>query len=403
MVCEDTRSRTREGWREGEAVGPLDGLKVVEIVGIGPGPFGAMLLADLGAEVLRVDRIAAAKGGGWSDPTMDYLGRGRRSVAVDLKSPAGVETVLRLLERADVITEGFRPGVMERLGLGPDVCLERNPRLIYGRMTGWGQEGPMAGAAGHDINYIALAGALHPIGRRGGPPVPPLNLVGDFGGGGMLLVLGILAALHERQNSGRGQVVDAAMVDGASVLMTIFHATEDSGFTTTERGTNLLDSGAHFYDTYETSDGKWISIGSLEPQFYAELMQKVGLDADHFQPQHDKNLWPGWKEQIAAAFKTRTRDEWCALMEGSDVCFAPVLTLAEAREHPHAVARDAFIEVAGVSLLDGNRHGNQAHEEQKPDNAVVDCFLIPVHHYPLSPDRYASTTGLRERARRPPR
>ncbi len=328
-------------------MGPLEGVKVLEIAGIGPGPFAAMLLADLGAEVLRVDRVAAAQGGGWADPTLDYLARGRRSVALDLKRREGAETLLRLVDRADVLTEGFRPGVMERLGLGPEVCLARNPRLVYGRMTGWGQDGPLASSAGHDINYIALAGALHPIGRRAGPPVPPLNLVGDFGGGGMLLVLGVLAALVERQQSGRGQVVDAAMVDGASLLMTIFHATEDTGFTTTERGTNMLDSGSHFYDAYETADGRWISIGSIEPQFYAELMQRLGLDGDHFAPQHDRARWPEWKEQVAAAFKTKTRDEWCALLEGTDVCFAPVLTLAEAREHPHAVAREAFVEVAG--------------------------------------------------------
>ena len=327
-------------------MGPLDGVKVVEIAGIGPGPFAGMLLADLGAEVLRVERVQAV-GGGWSDPTLDFLARGRRSIAVDLKHPDGVVSVLRLLERADVLFEGFRPGVMERLGLGPDVCLERNPRLVYGRMTGWGQEGPLAHTAGHDINYIALAGALHPIGRRGGPPVPPLNLVGDFGGGGMLLALGILAALVERQQSGRGQVVDAAMVDGASLLMTIFHATDQVGFTTSERGTNMLDSGSHFYDAYETADGKWISIGSIEPKFYAELIRLLELEPSSFESQMDREQWPVLKARIAAVFRTRTRDAWCALLEGTDVCFAPVLTLDEAREHPHARAREAFAEVAG--------------------------------------------------------
>jgi alpha-methylacyl-CoA racemase len=259
---------------------------------------------------------------------------------------------------------------MERLGLGPDVCLERNPGLVYGRMTGWGQEGPLANSAGHDINYIALAGALHPIGRRGGPPVPPLNLVGDFGGGGMLLVLGILAALVERQQSGRGQVVDAAMVDGASLLMTIFHATEQAGFTTRERGTNLLDSGSHFYDAYETSDGKWISIGSIEPQFYAELIRRLELDPSSFEPQMDREQWPLLKERIADVFRTRTRDAWCALLEGTDVCFAPVLTLDEAREHPHARARQAFVEVAGkVQPAPAPRFSRSQAEIQRPPPA----------------------------------
>ncbi len=320
---------------------------MLEFTGIGPGPFAAMVLADLGAEVLRVDRADVARGGGWSDPTADYLARGRRSVALDLKSADGAATALGLVERADVLTEGFRPGVMERLGLGPDECLSRNPRLVYGRMTGWGQDGPLARAAGHDINYIALAGALHGIGRRGEPPVPPLNLVGDFGGGGMLLVVGVLAALVERQVSGEGQVVDAAMVDGASLLMTIFHSTARTGFTNDERGTNMLDSGAHFYDAYETADGRWVSIGSLEPQFYAELCRRLGIDEAEFQPQMDPTRWPAWTDRLAAEFKTKTRDEWCAIFEGSDTCFAPVLTLAEAREHPHAKARDAFVEVAG--------------------------------------------------------
>jgi alpha-methylacyl-CoA racemase len=327
-------------------VGPLAGVRVIEIAGIGPGPFAAMLLADLGAEVLRLDRVESV-GKGFADPTLDFLGRGRRSAAVNLKHPDGVAAVLRLVERADALLEGFRPGVMERLGLGPEVCLTRNPRLVYGRMTGFGQDGPLARAAGHDINYIALAGALHPIGRRGGPPTPPLNLVGDFGGGGMLLVLGMLAALVERQRSGRGQVVDAAMVDGAALLMTIFHATEQSGFTTPERGSNMLDSGAHFYDAYETADGAWVSIGSIEPQFYAELLARLGLDPAEFSPQMDRTRWLEWKERLAAVFRTRTRAEWCALLEGTDTCFAPVLSIAESREHPHNRARGTFVEVAG--------------------------------------------------------
>jgi alpha-methylacyl-CoA racemase len=324
-------------------MGPLEGCRIIEISGIGPGPFGAMMLADMGAEVLRVER----PGGGWENPKLDLLSRGRRCIAVDLKQPAGVETVLRLVEKADGLLEGFRPGVMERLGLGPDVCLARNPRLVYGRMTGWGQDGPLASAAGHDINYIALAGALHPIGRRGDPPTVPLNLVGDFGGGGLMLAYGMVCALLERERSGQGQVVDAAMVDGAAALMTIFHATQQSGFWSDDRGTNLLDSGSHFYDAYETSDGQWISIGSFEPQFYALLLEKLGLSAEEH-PQMDAARWPELKEKVAAVFKTKTRDEWCAELEGTDVCFAPVLTMAEAREHPHNVARGTFIERDGV-------------------------------------------------------
>jgi alpha-methylacyl-CoA racemase len=324
-------------------MGPLEGLKIIEISGIGPGPFGAMMLADMGAEVLRVER----PGGGWENAKFDLLSRGRRCITVDLKNPAGVETVLRLIDSADGLLEGFRPGVMERLGLGPDVCMARNPRLVYGRMTGWGQDGPLAKAAGHDINYIALAGALHPMGRRGAPPTVPLNLVGDFGGGGLMLAYGMVCALLERERSGRGQVVDAAMVDGAAALMTIFHATVQTGFWTEERGTNLLDSGSHFYDAYETSDGKWISIGSFEPQFYALLLEKLGLSAeDH--PQMDQERWPELKEKVAALFKLRTRDEWCAELEGTDVCFAPVLSIGEAREHPHNRARGTFVEIDGV-------------------------------------------------------
>jgi alpha-methylacyl-CoA racemase len=324
-------------------MGPLEGLRIIEISGIGPGPFGAMMLADMGAEVLRVER----PGGGWENPKLDLLSRGRRCIAVDLKKPAGVETVLRLVEQADGLLEGFRPGVMERLGLGPDVCLGRNPRLVYGRMTGWGQDGPLAKTAGHDINYIALAGALHPIGRRGDPPTVPLNLVGDFGGGGLMLAYGMVCALLERERSGQGQVVDAAMVDGAAALMTIFHATQQSGFWSDDRGTNMLDSGSHFYDAYETSDGKWISVGSFEPKFYALLLQKLGLSAEEH-PQMDAARWPELKEKVAAVFKTKTREAWCAELEGTDVCFAPVLTMAEAREHPHNVARGTFIERDGV-------------------------------------------------------
>jgi alpha-methylacyl-CoA racemase len=323
-------------------MGPLKGVKVIELAGIGPGPFCGMMLADMGAEVLRIDRAQNVPGAERRKTSGDVLGRGRRSIGVDLKHPKGVETVLRLVEQADVLFEGFRPGVVERLGLGPELCLARNPRLVYGRMTGWGQDGPLAQAAGHDINYIALAGALDAIGRAGEAPLPPLNLVGDFGGGGMLLAFGILAALVERGTSGKGQVIDAAMVDGAAVLMAIFHGMRASGFWSDERGTNLLDTGAHFYDVYETADGKYVSIGSIEPQFYAELLRLSGLEGEKLPAQMDRSRWPELKERVAKMIKTRTRDEWCETMEGTDVCFAPVLSMAEAPQHPHNRARGTF-------------------------------------------------------------
>ena len=329
--------------------GPLTGIRVVEIAGIGPGPYAAMLLADLGADVLRVDRAQAVRAPVSDAPGWDLLNRGRRSIGVDLKNPDGVDTVLRLVEQADALIEGFRPGVAERLGIGPQECLGRNPRLVYGRMTGWGQDGPLAQAAGHDINYISLAGALHPIGRAGEAPVPPLNLIGDFGGGSMFLVLGVLAALLEATRSGQGQVVDAAMVDGAASLTTMFHAMRAIGLWTEERGTNLLDTGAHFYDVYECADGQHVSVGSIEPQFYAELRRLAGLDAAAFDAQMDRTKWPELKQRVAEVFRTKTRDEWCALMDGTDVCFAPVLSLSEAPQHPHNVARGTFTEVAGVT------------------------------------------------------
>jgi len=328
------------------ASGPLTGIRIVELAGIGPGPFAAMVLADMGADVVRVDRADRVTGGG---PSLAIWDRSRRSIGVDLKHPEGVETVLRLVEGADAFLEGFRPGVTERLGLGPDDCLARNPRLVYGRMTGWGQDGPYASTAGHDINYIALAGALEPIGRRGEAPVPPLNLVGDFGGGGMLLALGVCAALVEAGRSGHGQVVDAAMVDGSAQLMTMMHAMRAIGVWSDERGTNMLDTGAHFYDVYETSDAKFVSIGSIEPQFYAELLRLTGLAADPaFEAQMDRSQWPALKQRLVALFATKTRDEWCALMEGTDVCFAPVLSMAEAPAHPHNSARGTFTTVDGV-------------------------------------------------------
>jgi alpha-methylacyl-CoA racemase len=328
--------------------GPLESVRVIEIAGIGPGPFAAMMLADMGADVVRIDRAEKVSGGDPAHPPIDLLGRGRRSVGVDLKHPEGAEVVLRLVEQADVLIEGFRPGVMERLGIGPDECMARNPRLVYGRMTGWGQDGPYADASGHDINYIALAGALDPIGRAGERPVPPLNLIGDFGGGGMLMAYGVACALLERDRSGQGQVIDAAMVDGSAVLTTFIHSLRAIGIWQDERGTNLLDTGAHFYDVYETADHRYVSVGSIEPQFYAELLRLSGLEGEELPAQMDRAQWPALKERVAAVFRTKTRDEWCALMEGTDVCFAPVLSMAEAPGHPHNRQRETFVEVAGI-------------------------------------------------------
>lgn len=329
-------------------MGPLEGVKILEIAGIGPGPFAGMMLSDMGAEVVRIDRADRVRGGDPENPPKDILARGRRSVAVDLKNPQGVEVVLAMVERADVLIEGFRPGVMERLGLGPEICLARNPGIVFGRMTGWGQEGPLAHAAGHDINYIALTGALHAIGRRDQAPVPPLNLVGDFGGGGMLLAYGVVCALLEKARSGQGQVVDAAMVDGASALMGMIYAMKSMGVWRDERGTNMLDTGAHFYDVYETRDAKYVSIGSIEPQFYALLLQQLGLEGEELPPQMDREQWAALKVRVAEIFKTRTRDEWSAIMEGTDVCYAPVLDLDEAPEHTHLKQRKTFVEAAGV-------------------------------------------------------
>jgi alpha-methylacyl-CoA racemase len=331
-------------------MGPLAGKRIIEIAGIGPGPFAAMLLSDLGAEVIRVERAGAVRGPTPDKPAGDVSLRGRRNVAIDLKHPDGVATLLDLIESADGLIEGFRPGVMERLGVGPDVCLGRNPKLVFGRMTGWGQDGPYAQAAGHDINYISLAGALAHFGRAGEAPVPPLNMVGDFGGGGMFLALGVVAALLEAQTSGQGQVVDTAMVDGTAVLMTMFWSMKAAGiFDEQNPGTNLLDTGAHFYDVYECSDGRYISIGSIEPQFYAELMRLTGLEGDdQFARQMDATQWPELKVRIAELFKTKTCDEWCELMEMTDVCFAPVLTMSEAAQHPHNVERQTFIELGGT-------------------------------------------------------
>jgi alpha-methylacyl-CoA racemase len=336
-------------------MGPLQGVKIIEVAGIGPGPFAAMMLSDMGADVVRVDRSANAMGGDPAAPPADIFNRGRRSIALDLKSPGGVEVLLDLVEHADALIEGFRPGVAERLGFGPEVCAARNPKLVFGRMTGWGQEGPYAPTAGHDINYIALAGVLAHLGRAGEKPTPPINLVGDFGGGGMLLAFGVVCALLEAQRSGSGQVVDAAMVDGAAVLMTMMWGFKAMGIWSDERGTNMLDTAAHFYDTYECADGQFVSIGSIEPQFYLQLLEHTGLAkvyeerGEELPHQMDKARWPELKQALTDIFLTRTRDEWCQVMEGTDICFAPVLSMEEAAGHPHNVERGTFVEVAGVT------------------------------------------------------
>ena len=330
--------------------GPLQGIRIVEIAGIGPGPFAAMMLADMGAEVVRVDRAQSVRDGA-SGTHWDVMLRGRRNVALDLKHPDGVATLLHLVQHADALIEGFRPGVMERLGIGPAECLARNPKLVFGRMTGWGQEGPYANAAGHDINYIALAGALAHFGRAGEPPTPPLNMVGDFGGGGMLLAYGVVCALLNAQRSGQGQVVDAAMVDGSAVLMSMFWGFKNVGmFDENARGTNLLDTGAHFYDVFECADGEWVSIGSIEPQFYALLLEKTGLAGDsELAAQMDRAQWPQLKQKLAKVFRTKTRAQWNEVMEGTDVCYAPVLRMSEAAQHPHNVARQTFMQIDGVT------------------------------------------------------
>jgi alpha-methylacyl-CoA racemase len=325
-------------------MGPLNGVTVIEISGIGPGPFAAMSLADMGADVIRVERPGGSLFSNAQEPRLDFLNRGKRCISVNLKEPDGVDTILRLVEKADALLEGNRPGVMERLGLGPEVCLARNPALVYGRMTGWGQDGPMARAAGHDLNYIALAGALHPMGRAGEKPAIPLNLVGDFGGGGMFLAYGIVCALLEARQSGQGQVVDAAMIDGAATLMASTFAASQAGFWREERGTNFLDGGAHFYEVYETADGKYISLGAIEPQFYAALLDILGDEAEPFQTQWDMANWPALKESLAKIFRRKTRDEWDAVFEGVDVCYAPVLSIGEVRHHPHHQARGTFVD-----------------------------------------------------------
>lgn len=330
--------------------GALEGLIVLEFAGIGPGPFACMMLADHGARVIRIDRAAKAERVG-DLGSRDILNRNRECIELDLKDPASIARIRELAKSADALIEGYRPGVMERLGIGPDVLLADNPRLVFGRMTGWGQDGPMAPLAGHDINYIALAGALHSFGQAGGKPQFPVNLVGDFGGGGMLMAFGIMAAVFSAQRTGKGQVVDCAMVDGAAILSAMTYTFLGNGMWRDERGVNLLDGGAHFYDTYQTRDGKWVSIGSIEPQFYALLLEKTGLSDDPaFAPQMDPRGWPALKDRLTALFLTKTRDEWCAIMDGTDICFAPVLSLREAPQHPHNLARETFTEDQGMVM-----------------------------------------------------
>ena len=329
-------------------MGPLEGLKVVEFAGIGPAPMCAMLLAEEGASVIRLERQGTSDLGLWRPRRYDLLLRSRPAIAVDLKSAEGRAFALSLLARADALIEGFRPGVMERLGLGPEPCLEKNPRLVYGRVTGWGQEGPLARAAGHDLNYIALSGALDTIGRRGAPPTPPLNILGDFAGGAMYLAFGILCGIIEAKRSGKGQVIDAAMVDGAASLLTAQLGMLASGIARSERGTNFNDTGAHFYEVYECADGRFITVAAIEGKFYAELLRRLDIDPSSLPPQLEREGWPQAKERLEALFKTKTREEWCALLEGTDSCFAPVLTFDEAARHPHNKARGTFVEIDGV-------------------------------------------------------
>jgi len=324
-------------------MGPLTGRTIIEISGIGPGPFAGMLLADMGARVIRIERPGGSLFSNAQEPRLDFLNRGKPCLALDLKNPDAVAAVLKMLPEADALIEGNRPGVMERLGLGPDTCLSANPALVYGRMTGWGQEGPWAQKVGHDINYVALAGALHPMGRAGEKPAIPLNLVGDFGGGGLMLAFGLVSALLEAAGSGKGQVVDAAMIDGAATLMASTFAASQAGFWRSERGTNFLDGGAHFYEVYETADGKHLSLGSIEPQFYAELLDVLGEDAGEFANQWDMTNWPAMKEKLAAIIRTRTLAEWDAILVDRDVCYAPVLSIEDVRHHPHHQQRGTFI------------------------------------------------------------
>jgi alpha-methylacyl-CoA racemase len=363
------------------ASGPLVGLKVVEFAGIGPAPFCGMLLADLGADVVRIDRKETV-----GHKHRDLAGRGKRSVAVDLKHAEGVEAALLLIEKADALIEGFRPGVMERLGLGPDVVGKRNPKLVYGRMTGWGQTGPWSSMAGHDIDYIALTGALHAMGRAGEPPAPPLNLVGDFGGGALYLAFGLCAALWEARASGKGQVIDCAMTDGAASLMGMFYGMRAGGMWNDNRGDNLLDGGAHFYDTYECADGKWLAIGAIEPQFHAVLVKGLGLADSDFPHRMDRKHWPDYSKRIADVVRTKSRDEWMAIFENTDACVAPVLDMVEAPKHPHNAARGTFADAFGViqpapaprfSRTEGAIQGHPPVAGEQTKSAMIDWGVAP--------------------------
>jgi len=370
-------------------MGPLKGVRIVEMGGIGPAPFGAMMLADMGADIIRIDRRGSSLE--FYEPKYELLNRGRRSIILDLKKSGATDVALRIVNKADGLIEGFRPGVMERLGLGPDVCLDQNPRLVYCRITGWGQEGPLAQAAGHDINYLSITGALHSIGPQGEKPIPPLNLVGDFSGGGMLIAFGMVCALFEAQESGKGQVIDAAMVDGVSALMTTIVGFKAAQQWSDERGTNMWDGGAHFYNTYETADGKWISLASVEPPFYKLLLELAEIDDPDFLDQFDKAKWPVLKEKIAVVFKKKTIDEWCKIMEGTDVCFAPVLTIGEAMEYPHNVAREAFIEVEGIKQpAPAPRFSRTKPQIQRPPASPGEHTEEALSDWGFTPDEIAS-------------
>jgi alpha-methylacyl-CoA racemase len=374
--------------------GPLTGLRIVELAGIGPCPFGAMMLADLGADVLRVERASAVPATLPEGRSSDLLQRNKRSIGVDLKRAEGVELVLRLVEQSDALVEGFRPGVTERLGLGPDACMARNGRLVYGRMTGWGQEGPLAGRAGHDIDYISIAGVLESIGRAGEAPVPPLNLVGDFGGGGMLLAFGVMAAIWSASRSGRGDIVDVAMIDGSALLMTMTWALRALGVWREERGTNLLDTGAPFYDAYECADGKFVAVGALEPQFHAELAAVMGLESDDEPRQMDRDTWPATKRRYAEIFKTKTRDEWVALAAGTDSCLAPVLSMREAPGHAHNRERGTFVELAGaLQPAPAPRFSEQAAPVPEPPRWPGEGGAVALVEWGLSQDEVDSLLG----------